>query len=736
MAVIEFVNELDLVTLDESIGDQNKDGAGATPAEDNNDDDLPFNSLPEAFRTRLGDGELGATAFFPGDDVRGPEAASSGGKYLTFATTGTITNLYFADKDGNYLDGTSNDDSGLDADVGGDIYLKTDDKDDNIVLGIINGGDYDGEIAFAAYLEEETDQFGDIIGASIYVVTYTAIVHTDLNDHDDIASLFNESLFLAVSESLKFDLNTLASGQNDWNWFGDQVDPADEDAPPSYQVIVIADTLGQTVNTSKGGGDTTIGNSNQLMNGIDPGKDVNGEAMVFTFVQNSADELLLGDLGDIETINYETLKLATKGKWSISQTQGGADYAVATMAAYSTDPEKTTDFFSGIDDDDDALVDITYVKIEGNFGFSFEATYTGTVYDGIANVFTFSDRTFGNGKNADVFDVTITFKSGGDVEIVGLRAKDSITYETAADHSRLILQNTGIEAETLPWDIGGFELLDAVVTPFDISPQIKIEDSGPVFNPASFSAVQEDALDTNNGDLSTGLRDDASDTTTAEIKLLDAVQPGTDYPAVFMLQNSTDPLVISAGPPAVYLTSKGYLVTTSINSAGDLVTGSATDGTDTWTVFTLELETRIESDEEQPYLVLRLKAQVDHSGTSGPLADNEELTFDLSDYIKVTDVDGDLAALAAPLTATIENDVPEESGVTITAKVVEDELSTASGALPVPDISDGLTDNDGESDEASDSIATLVRSGADDPVTFAWAADVTSLNGQWTSERL
>ena len=310
------------------------------------------------------------------------------------------------------------------------------------------------------------------------------------------------------------------------------------------------------------------------------------------------------------------------------------------------------------------------------------------------------------------------------------------TYETAADHSRLILQNTGIEAETLPWDIGGFELLDAVVTPFDISPQIKIEDSGPVFNPASFSAVQEDALDTNNGDLSTGLRDDASDTTTAEIKLLDAVQPGTDYPAVFMLQNSTDPLVISAGPPAVYLTSKGYLVTTSINSAGDLVTGSATDGTDTWTVFTLELETRIESDEEQPYLVLRLKAQVDHSGTSGPLADNEELTFDLSDYIKVTDVDGDLAALAAPLTATIENDVPEESGVTITAKVVEDELSTASGALPVPDISDGLTDNDGESDEASDSIATLVRSGADDPVTFAWAADVTSLNGQWTSERL
>jgi hypothetical protein len=63
------------------------------------------------------------------------------------------------------------------------------------------------------------------------------------------------------------------------------------------------------------------------------------------------------------------------------------------------------------------------------------------------------------------------------------------------------------------------------------------------------------------------------------------------------------------------------------------------------------------------------------------------------------------------------HDVPVATGATAGVSVDEDELAIADG-----DLSDGITDGDGESDEATFSAAALqalVTTGADEPVTFS-----------------
>lgn len=145
------------------------------------------------------------------------------------------------------------------------------------------------------------------------MVTFEAMEHGNTSDHDDATSILADTLFVSASEELSFDLNTLASGQNNWNAFGDQ----------SSQIIVISDQANQTVNTSKGGGSTTIGNTNQLLDGVDPSKDANGEAMVFTFVKDSPSLLTL-DKGNTSAITYDSLLSARSAEWQISQTQGGS----------------------------------------------------------------------------------------------------------------------------------------------------------------------------------------------------------------------------------------------------------------------------------------------------------------------------------------------------------------------------------------------------------------------------
>jgi len=253
--------------------------------------------------------------------------------------------------------------------------------------------------------------------------------------------------------SKDFDLGTLAPGIYDWNTFGDA----------DVQVIVTSDTLGQNVNTSSGGGPTTIANSNQLINGVS-GKDSDGNALVFTFVQGSpglidgtgADQ----DYTDLSSIDYDALFNTRAASWSISQTQGGDDFSVATLTAVTTDKEVGGGYFPGIGDGDDAMntETIRSVTVTNSDGFSFTAIRGDTEDD-------FITRIFGTGGSADEFLFDVEFLTGGEVIVNGLREGDDIAYTTDDTHNRLFVQNTGLEADTLPYDIGGFSIEEAQPTP-------------------------------------------------------------------------------------------------------------------------------------------------------------------------------------------------------------------------------------------------------------------------------
>jgi hypothetical protein len=309
------------VTLDESAGQQNGGLPVSAPAGDRDDNDVLLSRLQSAassFYNRLfgtGTGQLGLSTTYP-SSVGVAESAST-----LLTVTGTFNNLAFTNSTGAPLNGA---DSGLRTLDGKKILLYTD-SNDNIVLGKVEGtggaGTADDTVAFAAYIDQQTATATGT-PVKIWMVTFQPIKHPDGTDADEAVSILQNTLYVTAEGDLPFNLNTLASGQNRWNAFGDQSD----------QIIVISDQANQTVNTSKGGGATTIGNSNQMLDGVGSSQDANGEKMVFTFVEN-AGGLLTADKGTLAGIQYSTLKNAKAAEWSIAQTQGGSPYGEATMKA-------------------------------------------------------------------------------------------------------------------------------------------------------------------------------------------------------------------------------------------------------------------------------------------------------------------------------------------------------------------------------------------------------------------
>ena len=741
-------------TFDESLGLQNT-GVNNPPVEDNNDDDVPLlatggtddleSDAPDFYARLIA---LLGGAPNPNPDPLDPwnlpelnGVSVSDDSFIEISAAGNVTGLAWTDADGDPLDGVG---SGLVANVDGteyDVILYTD-TDNNIVLGY--AGDYDyttntvnsvtGTLVYAAYIEEETDADGFVIDARIWQVFFAPIVHPT-SDPDEPVAIAPETLYISGAEELDFDLNTLASGQNNWNWFGDQFDPADPTIGTSYQILLMSDELGQTINTSKGGGNTTIGNSNQLMNGTDPGKDVDGEAVVFTFAKNSFTELENADLSLYGDIAYADLQAANTVEWSISQTQGGDPWGEATVTAYLDDDGLMGQPF--FDNTAEAVekVFIDTVVIKDGDGNELLIAERGvdTAPDGNADVNVDSvSRTVGKGGNQETFDLEVTFNPDGSFTVQGLRAKDSITHTTTSDHNQVKIQNTGANDSTLAWDIGGFKILDADSEEVDAGIHMKIEDSGPSGTVPALGPVQEDAL---NNAQSVGNLDDVLDTTFVTGSLTGIV-PGTDQPANFSLQSAMGEEVTSNGESVDYEVSAliDYSVTPHPDAiitddyrvlygfVDDTVAGnleSYDPGVDRL-VFTFTLDVL-------GNYVFRIEDQVDHSA-SGTLEarDDDTLTIDFTDFVVITDFDGDPITLQAnDVQATIENDIPETNGNDSSVDVFEDGLSTAAG-----DLSDGIG---GGATNASDSIAGLVDDGADEDTTFAWASDVTSLNGIWTS---
>ncbi|MGH8350135.1 MAG: DUF5801 repeats-in-toxin domain-containing protein, partial [Pseudomonas sp.] len=472
------------ITTDESGNLQNATATAGIPG-DNTDNDIAVaaingtdetNDLPLAFESRLF-ALLGAvTPMQTALSGYNGAAGNTGTDLITI--TGSYLDLAFTDADGKALGDPNNanagtDWSGLYTLDGRRIFLYTDSTNNNIVLGRIGAegstdapeddlADPNGTIVFSAYLEQTAT------GAKVWMTQLAPLKNPDTADPDDVIDM-TDHLWATAGQDAAFDFAGVPSGQNKFLMFkagssdvGLVVTGLDPDK------IVNGKDAGDTVNTSQGGGATTIGTNNQ---GVDP-----GEGMIFTFVTNpnplyTVPDLTHGEAIVEDNIDFGELFGATGATFVIAQ-QTPPKASTARISAYTTDFEEKSVYYDGLLDGDDNLAYITSVTIrDGN----------GNIIAGLGGVTA----------NTTVGNITVTFNlsnGGADrtVTIAGFQSKYSIEYTTSEVHNRVLIENIGNANAQLssPFDIGGFRLPNIVAVPQEIGSAVNFEDDGPTASAA------------------------------------------------------------------------------------------------------------------------------------------------------------------------------------------------------------------------------------------------------------
>ncbi|MGA3800660.1 DUF5801 repeats-in-toxin domain-containing protein [Pseudomonas fluorescens] len=472
------------ITTDESGGLQNATATPGIPG-DNTDNDITVaaingtdetNDLPLAFESRLF-ALLGAVT--PMQTALSGYTGAAGNTGTDLITiTGSYLDLAFTDAEGKALGDPTNanagtDWSGLYTLDGRRIFLYTDSTNNNIVLGRIGAegatdapeddvADPSGTIVFSAYLEQTAT------GAKVWMTQFAPLQNPDTSNPDDVVDM-TDHLWATASQDAAFDFSGVPSGQNKFLMFkagssdvGLVVTGLDPDK------IVNGKDAGDTVNTSQGGGATTIGTNNQ---GVDP-----GEGMIFTFVTNpnplyTVPGLTHGEAIVEDNIDFGGLFGATGATFVIAQ-QTPPKASTAMISAYTTDFEETSGYYEGLLDADDNLAYITSV----------------TIRDGNGNIIAGLD---GVTANTTVGNITVTFNlsnGGADrtVTIAGFQSKYSIEYTTSELHNRVLIENIGNANAQLnsPFDIGGFLLPNIVAVPQEVGSAVNFEDDGPTASAA------------------------------------------------------------------------------------------------------------------------------------------------------------------------------------------------------------------------------------------------------------
>ncbi|MES2978290.1 MAG: DUF5801 repeats-in-toxin domain-containing protein [Pseudomonadota bacterium] len=427
------------VTLDESASLQNL-FATPTPTGDADDNDIAVASLPSDFSTRLGQ-------LNPGTAINGALSGYNGSNTgaNVFTVSGS-TGMGFTNSTGGALNG---DGSGLKTVAGDDILLYTD-TNNNILLGKTAGG----TVVFAAYLEETGTP---VTGAKVWTVEYQAIQHTDTATPDDSKDLTNK-VWVTVDATQTFSLSNAPSGQNLFMMLGDPLagsttgivvtgkKPADQSSGANI-------TTGDTVNTSQGGGSTTIGANNQMIDYVAGG---NTEGMYFTFVKGVNPQLTVPNLdqgeADLESNIQFTSLLPNMTSASFSVVQLQKDKAATVkLTAFQAVDESGNNFIhsDGLHNASTATIDAVTVKL-GN-------------------------TVIASGTNG----LTVAI-SGGTATVTGVKAGYEIQYHTTTDHTRLLVENVGTtKGNTASFDIGGFSLLGGVPSTQEIGSKMFFEDDGP-----------------------------------------------------------------------------------------------------------------------------------------------------------------------------------------------------------------------------------------------------------------
>ncbi len=447
------------VTLDETAGLQNLT-ATPTPAGDADDNDILLASLPSAFSTRLT--ALGAgTATGAALSGYTGAAGDTGSNAFTLTDASGITDIRFVDSAGAPLDGV---DSGLDTLDGTSILLYTDTNNNNIVVG--RAGGPAGAIVFAGYIEETGSP---VTGGKIWTVEYQPLKHPDATNPDDSLNL-QDKVFVGVTQDLGFSLAGAPSGQNLFLMFtkanpttevvngvtritdptiiATGKDPADQSSGANINT-------GDTINTSQGGGPTTIGTNNQMI--------VEQEGIRFSFVTGARQDVTVPNLSqteaDVESnIDFTGVYNSTSANFDVVQLQSGKS-AVVKISAFSTAAEPGANFVNGYAND--TPVAITNVQVINNS--------TGLVIEN---------------SDGSVNDPTITISfTGGVATLTGIKAGYQIEYTTTSDHNRVLIENgAALDARGdnhADFDIGGFSLRQASTSTAEIGSKMIFEDDGP-----------------------------------------------------------------------------------------------------------------------------------------------------------------------------------------------------------------------------------------------------------------
>ncbi len=448
---------------------------------------------------------------------------------------------------------------------------------------------------------------------------------------------------------------------------------------------------GDTVNSSQGGGFTSLGTNNQM---IDPPGGKNGaEGMYFTFVSgantdNTVPNLDQNEADEESNIDFTGLVSTTSAAFTVAQLQPDKA-ATLKISAF------TTVLATG-DDYVDNLQNNTAVNISSV-----------VVRDSAGNLVT--------GLSIDL--------SGDTAVISGVKAGYVIEYQTSGGHNRVLIENVGSTDKDFnaSFDIGGFSLPQTMQSTGEVGSMMIFEDDGPS---ASLTAPTDTVLlNTQDADTIGAATDsDTQDFSTAFSAA--TVNYGADGPGTtvssFALgvatQGGDSGLKSDGATIYLYLVGGKVIGSTSATEAGILATN---------TIFDVAVSAA-------GSVTLQQFAEIDHAlpGDSSNYAAQEASLADtlvtLTQTVTVTDGDGDTATDSEVLNigANIKFD-DDGPSVSLTAPTDTVLLNTQDA-----DTIGAATDSDTQDFSTAFSAAT-VNYGADGPgtTTSSFALGVATQGG-------
>ncbi|MBN3865806.1 hypothetical protein HCU66_26840, partial [Pseudomonas frederiksbergensis] len=697
------------VSLDETAGLQNAT-ATPSPAGDADDNDILVASLPSAFATRLTALGAGTATGAALSGYTGAAGNTGSNAFTLTADPGAIiTDVSFVDSTGAPLNGL---DSGLDTLDGTSILLYTD-TNNNIVVG--RAGSATGAIVFAGYIEETGSP---VSGGKIWTVEFQPLKHPDTTNPDDSLNLLNK-VFIGASQDVDFTLDGAPSGQQLFLMFTTEGATADVNGRiPGVSIIVTgknplnqsasndAITSADTVNSSQGGsGDTTLGTNNQAI--------TEQEGLRFSFVTGSRADVTIpnlspGEAGVEANIDFTQYFGTRSATFKVVQETGGTTAKILLTA------------FKNADNVNGSQSGVNFVD-----SYADDATEKVAITNGSVTVKTFAGAT--------VSGVVITYNADGTVLITGVPTDSQITYGTATDHNRVLIENAGLLTDKngdkthADFDIGGFEVLQTSTATAEIGSKMIFDDDGP-------SADVADGGGAVTIDETAGNQDNDSDAA-AVLALFDTevANKGTDLnPTEFAISttplatttlssfgqdaaggtkvlslaivggNGTDSLLDTTDGKNILLFKEGDLIVGRYNVNNDPVTGADP------AAFAIALQQDGNVAVAQ-YVSLTHGTPGDGTTPPGSYDESVDLTGLVNAVVTVTDGDGDTSTDSVGIGDDINFDDDGPSA----------DVADGGGVVTIDETA-GNQDNDSDAPAVSALFAAVANKGTDlNPTEFA-----------------